>query len=113
MSQVEDVAIDLPDAQVGIQLGFLGGSRRQETQRIGRIIRPKQAHNVAYFYSLVSGGANEERFSNRRREFIQAQGYNYATYRMSDILQVTGDVYSISEQENIYRLFTDKDCAFN
>ena len=54
MSKVGDTSLDLPDANVLIEISWQQGSRRQETQRIGRISRPKSSGQAGYFYILVS-----------------------------------------------------------
>ncbi|MNG41129.1 hypothetical protein D3C84_1301050 [compost metagenome] len=54
------------------------GSRQEEAQRLGRILRPKPGENKAYFYTLVSGDSREQDFALRRRLFLTEQGYEYA-----------------------------------
>ena len=76
VSKVANFAIDLPDASVAIQLSGTFGSRQEEAQRLGRILRPKEKN--AYFYSLVSRFTNEERFAANRQKFLTEQGYEYA-----------------------------------
>jgi DNA excision repair protein ERCC-3 len=75
VSKVANFAIDLPDASVAIQLSGTFGSRQEEAQRLGRILRPKERN--AYFYSLVSRFTNEERFAANRQKFLTEQGYEY------------------------------------
>ncbi|KAL0225269.1 hypothetical protein RCL1_003181 [Eukaryota sp. TZLM3-RCL] len=82
ISKVGDNSIDLPDANVLIQISSQGGSRRQEAQRLGRILRPKEtAKNEfnAYFYSLVSRDSKEAYFSTKRQQFLINQGFAYET----------------------------------
>ena len=71
VSRVGDVGIDLPDANVAIEVCSLYGSRRQEAQRLGRILRPKQRKSKeeyqSYFYSLVSLRTDEENYSFKRQ----------------------------------------------
>jgi hypothetical protein len=78
--QVADTSFDLPEANVLIQISAHGGSRRQEAQRLGRILRPKrratQSFN-AFFYSLVSQDTLEMSYSRRRQRFLVNQGYAY------------------------------------
>ncbi len=68
-------AIDLPDASVAIQVSGSFGSRQEEAQRLGRILRPKARNS--YFYSLVSRYTVEEEFAANRRKFLIEQGYRY------------------------------------
>jgi len=87
LSKVGDNAIDLPVANVIIQISAHYGSRRQEAQRLGRILRPKpQASGNsgrfnAFFYSLVSRDTQEMYHANRRQQFLVEQGYNYQVLR--------------------------------
>jgi len=74
-SQVGDQSIDLPEADVVIQVALMHGGRMQEGQRIGRIQRPQPGKLTAYFYSLVSDGTKEVEFAKKRRNFLQDHGY--------------------------------------
>lgn len=89
LSRVGDVGIDLPDANVAIEVSSLFGSRRQEAQRLGRILRPKEKkHNESYqsyFYSLVSLGTEEMKYSFKRQKFLIEQGYNFKILNESDL----------------------------
>jgi DNA excision repair protein ERCC-3 len=76
VSKVANFAIDLPDASVAIQVSGSFGSRQEEAQRLGRILRPKDRNS--YFYSLVSRYTVEEEFAANRRKFLTEQGYRYA-----------------------------------
>lgn len=77
ISRVGDVGIDLPDANVAIEISSLFGSRRQETQRLGRILRPKESSKDqqydSYFYSLVSIGTEEVKYALKRQKFLIKQ----------------------------------------
>jgi DNA excision repair protein ERCC-3 len=75
VSKVANFAIDLPDASVAIQVSGSFGSRQEEAQRLGRILRPKDRNS--FFYSLVSRYTIEEDFSANRRKFLTEQGYRY------------------------------------
>ena len=75
VSKVANFAIDLPDASVAIQLSGSFGSRQEEAQRLGRILRPKERYS--WFYSLVSRGTVEEDFAVNRQRFLTEQGYRY------------------------------------
>jgi DNA excision repair protein ERCC-3 len=75
VSKVANFAIDLPDASVAIQVSGTFGSRQEEAQRLGRILRPKERNS--YFYSLVSRATAEETFAANRQKFLTEQGYKY------------------------------------
>jgi DNA excision repair protein ERCC-3 len=76
VSKVANFAIDLPDASVAIQISGSFGSRQEEAQRLGRILRPKERNS--FFYSLVTRYSVEEDFADNRRRFLIEQGYRYA-----------------------------------
>ena len=78
VSKVANFAIDLPDASVAIQVSGTYGSRQEEAQRLGRILRPKK--NPCYFYTLITRFSVEEEFSANRRKFLVEQGYRYIVY---------------------------------
>ena len=80
VSKVANFSIDLPDANVAIQVSGTFGSRQEEAQRLGRILRPKGDLNQAIFYSLVTDDSAEERFSHNRQLFLTEQGYEYEIY---------------------------------
>lgn len=75
VSKVANFAIDLPDASVAIQVSGTFGSRQEEAQRLGRVLRPKEKNS--YFYSIVSRYTIEEEFADNRRRFLTEQGYRY------------------------------------
>ncbi|WP_281887855.1 DNA repair helicase XPB [Paenibacillus sp. YYML68] len=79
VSKVANFAIDLPDACVAIQVSGSFGSRQEEAQRLGRILRPKSRDNRAYFYTLVSEGTKEQEYAMNRQLFLIEQGYQYRT----------------------------------
>ncbi|MNO59098.1 ATP-dependent RNA helicase RhlB [compost metagenome] len=78
VSKVANFAVDLPDASVAIQISGSFGSRQEEAQRLGRILRPKEDGKGAYFYTLVSEDTREQDFAMRRQMFLVEQGYDYA-----------------------------------
>ncbi len=78
VSKVANFAVDLPDASVAIQISGTFGSRQEEAQRLGRILRPKQGENQAYFYSLVTRDTVEQDFALKRQLFLCEQGYQYS-----------------------------------
>jgi len=76
ISKVGNFSIDLPNASVLIQLSGTYGSRQEEAQRLGRILRPK-LNNTSYFYSLITQDSIEEQYSHKRQRFLAEQGYSY------------------------------------
>ena len=77
VSRVANFAVDLPDASVAIQVSGTFGSRQEEAQRLGRILRPKEGANTATFYTLVSHETVEAEYARRRQVFLAEQGYRY------------------------------------
>jgi DNA excision repair protein ERCC-3 len=81
VSKVADTSFDLPEANVLIQISSHGGSRRQEAQRLGRILRAKKGAIAeefnAFFYTLVSEDTMEMSYSRKRQRFLVNQGYSY------------------------------------
>ena len=79
VSKVANFAIDLPDASMAIQVSGTFGSRQEEAQRLGRILRPKT--RTARFITLISAGTQEEDFGANRQKFLAEQGYAYRLVR--------------------------------
>jgi DNA excision repair protein ERCC-3 len=77
LSKVGNFALDLPDANVLIQVSGTFGSRQEEAQRLGRILRPKSNGEVAHFYTLVTRDTREQDFAHHRQLFLTEQGYSY------------------------------------
>ncbi|MEK4250406.1 DNA repair helicase XPB [Paenibacillus sp. FSL W7-1287] len=77
VSRIANLAVDLPDAAVAIQVSGSFGSRQEEAQRIGRLLRPKRGANEAWFYTLVTEGSKETEFALKRGLFMLEQGYQY------------------------------------
>jgi DNA excision repair protein ERCC-3 len=77
LSKVGNFALDLPDANVLIQVSGTFGSRQEEAQRLGRILRPKPSGEIAYFYTLVTRDTREQDFAHHRQMFLTEQGYSY------------------------------------
>ncbi|MDF2924515.1 MAG: helicase [Paenibacillaceae bacterium] len=77
VSKVANLAVDLPDAAVAIQVSGSFGSRQEEAQRLGRILRPKGGDNQAQFYTLVTQDSKEQEFALNRQLFLLEQGYRY------------------------------------
>lgn len=106
ISQVGDVAIDLPEANIIIQISSHFGSRRQETQRLGRILRPKSGTRFkigfnAFFYSLLSMDTTEMYYSNKRQQYLVDQGYTFKVIQnLPEIARVEmGLKYEIPSKE--------------
>jgi DNA excision repair protein ERCC-3 len=91
VSKVANFSVDLPEANVAIQVSGTFGSRQEEAQRLGRILRPKQDGGPAYFYSIVTRDTRDQEFSANRQLFLTEQGYRYliedaeALYRRSAV----------------------------
>jgi DNA excision repair protein ERCC-3 len=77
VSKVGNFSVDLPDAAVAIQVSGTWGSRQEEAQRLGRILRPKEGANEAFFYTLVTRDSREQDFAEKRQLFLTEQGYAY------------------------------------
>ena len=77
VSSVANFALDLPNATVAIQVSGKFGSRQEEAQRLGRILRPKEDGRMAHFYTLVSEETDEQEFAFKRQLFLIEQGYEY------------------------------------
>ncbi|MCB9878572.1 MAG: helicase-associated domain-containing protein [Planctomycetes bacterium] len=87
VSKVGNFAIDLPDANVAIQVSGTFGSRQEEAQRLGRVLRPKSDGSVARFYTLVSADTREQEFARKRQLFLTEQGYAYAIVAAAEVLR--------------------------
>lgn len=87
LSKVGNFAIDLPDANVLIQVSGTFGSRQEEAQRLGRILRPKSGGEVAHFYTLVTRDTRELDFAHHRQLFLTEQGYSYSIADGAEILE--------------------------
>ena len=85
LSKVGNFAIDLPDANVLIQVSGTFGSRQEEAQRLGRILRPKNG-GAAHFYTLVTRDTCELDFAHHRQMFLTEQGYSYEILDEKDVL---------------------------
>lgn len=78
VSKVGNFAVDIPDANVLIQISGTFGSRQEEAQRLGRVLRPKANGVLAHFYTLVTKDTKEQEFGMNRQLFLTEQGYSYA-----------------------------------
>ncbi len=85
VSSVANFAIDLPDASVAIQVSGKFGSRQEQAQRLGRILRPKSDSRCARFYTIVTRDTEEQDFALKRQLFLTEQGYNYTILNEDEI----------------------------
>jgi DNA excision repair protein ERCC-3 len=119
-SKVGDNAIDLPDAQVIIQISSHGKARRQEAQRLGRILRPKKGkftkkgHFNAFFYTIISENTREADNAPARQSYLINQGYTYELLNFKDIEgvdKIRGDYLKTEPdfEETILELIMNKD----
>ncbi len=90
LSKVGNFAIDLPDANVMIQVSGTFGSRQEEAQRLGRILRPKEGEAPAAFYTLVTRDTREMEFAHHRQLFLTEQGYSYEILDEADVADRVG-----------------------
>ncbi len=84
VSRVGNTSVDLPEARVAIQVSGMFGSRQEEAQRLGRILRPHREDNRAYFYSIVSEDTVEVDFAAHRQLYLIEQGYRYTITRWNE-----------------------------
>ena len=85
VSKVANFSIDLPDATIAIQVSGTFGSRQEEAQRLGRVLRPKADGRSARFYSLVARDTVDQDFAQNRQRFLAEQGYAYRIIDADDI----------------------------
>ena len=92
VSKVANFSIDLPEASVAIQIAGTFGSRQEEAQRVGRIVRPKKDGRPAHFYSVVVRDTLDHEYAQNRQRFLTEQGYRYRIINASDLesLKVSG-----------------------
>lgn len=99
VSKVANFAVDLPDANVAIQVSGTFRSRQEETQRLGRVLRPKTEDNFAYFYSVVTKDTKDQECAKRRSLFLTEQGYRYRI-RVLDASEPSVDDFSFDSAED-------------
>ncbi|WP_146824278.1 DEAD/DEAH box helicase family protein [Alicyclobacillus suci] len=93
LSRIANVAVDLPNADVAIQVSGLFGSRQEEAQRLGRVLRPKPGGKN--FYSLVSTSTLEERRARHRQQYLVERGFAYTQVSAADILSEGTTVHEV------------------
>ena len=85
VSKVANFALDLPTASLAIQVSGTFGSRQEEAQRVGRLLRPKPGENKAVFYTLVSHETCEQDYAHNRQRFLAEQGYRYSVLAPGEV----------------------------
>ncbi|ONK13564.1 DNA repair helicase XPB [Streptomyces sp. MP131-18] len=91
VSKVANFSIDLPEATVAIQVSGTFGSRQEEAQRLGRVLRPKADGHEARFYSVVARDTIDQEFAAHRQRFLAEQGYAYRIMDAGDVLAAGGE----------------------
>ena len=86
VSKVANFALDLPSAAVAIEISGTFGSRQEDAQRLGRLLRPKPGDNRAWFYTLVSRDTVEQDAAYKRQRFLAEQGYRYTVLSEEDVV---------------------------
>ena len=86
VSKVANFSIDLPEASVAVQISGTFGSRQEEAQRLGRLLRPKQDGGAAHFYSVVSRDTLDADYAAHRQRFLAEQGYAYRIVDADELL---------------------------
>ena len=86
VSKVANFSIDLPEASVAVQVSGTFGSRQEEAQRLGRLLRPKGDGRQAWFYSVVSRDTVDTEYAAHRQRFLAEQGYAYRIVDADDLL---------------------------
>jgi DNA excision repair protein ERCC-3 len=89
VSKVANFSIDLPEASVAVQVSGTFGSRQEEAQRLGRLLRPKSDQRAARFYAVVSRDTVDADFAQHRQRFLAEQGYAYRIIDADDVLNGT------------------------
>ncbi len=100
VSKVANFAVDLPDANVAIQVSGTFRSRQEETQRLGRVLRPKSGDNYAYFYSVVTRDTKDQECAKRRSLFLTEQGYRYRIKILPD-MNLGVEEFSFEEAQDL------------
>ena len=85
VSKVANFSVDLPEASMAIQISGSFGSRQEEAQRLGRLLRPKADGRTASFYTLISRDTVDQDFAQNRQRFLAEQGYSYQILNAADL----------------------------
>jgi DNA excision repair protein ERCC-3 len=86
VSKVANFSIDLPEATIAIQVSGTFGSRQEEAQRLGRVLRPKEDGRTAHFYTVISRDTLDQEYAAHRQRFLAEQGYAYTIVDADDVL---------------------------
>jgi DNA excision repair protein ERCC-3 len=101
ISKVGNFSIDLPDVTVAIQISGSFGSRQEEAQRLGRILRPKRHGLLAHFYTLVSRDTREQEFAAKRQLFLTEQGYRYEILYDDELVDYEPTLLALQAEERL------------
>jgi DNA excision repair protein ERCC-3 len=101
ISKVGNFSIDLPDVTVAMQISGTFGSRQEEAQRLGRILRPKRYGLMAHFYTLVSRDTREQEFSAKRQLFLTEQGYRYEILYDNELADYEPTLLALQVEEKL------------
>ena len=85
VSKVANFSVDLPQAAVAIQVSGTFGSRQEEAQRLGRVLRPKSDGRTAHFYTVVTRETVDADYAAHRQRFLAEQGYAYRIVDVDDL----------------------------
>lgn len=100
VSKVANFAVDLPDANVAIQVSGTFRSRQEEAQRVGRVLRPKPGDNYAYFYSIVTKDTKDQECAKKRSLFLTEQGYRYRI-KIVDPAALAEETFDFEDAEDL------------
>ena len=95
VSKVANFAIDLPDANVAIQISGTFGSRQEEAQRLGRVLRKKHDGGHALFYAVVTADSRDQEFAAHRQLFLTEQGYPYRIVQLSELMDGSSTTHPV------------------
>ncbi len=104
VSKVANFSVDLPDVNVAIQVSGTFGSRQEEAQRLGRILRPKKHGLLAHFYALVTRDTRDQDFAAKRQLFLTEEGYRYEILYAHEIADYEPVVLEVEAGEPMSRL---------
>ena len=90
-------SVDLPEAAVAVQVSGTFGSRQEEAQRLGRLLRPKAGGGEAHFYTVVTRDTLDSEYAAHRQRFLAEQGYAYRIIDAADLTAAGGEISGIPE----------------
>ena len=97
VSKVANFSVDLPEAAVAVQVSGTFGSRQEEAQRLGRLLRPKAGGGEAHFYTVVTRDTLDSEYAAHRQRFLAEQGYAYRIIDAADLTAAGGEISGIPE----------------